>query len=331
METLRIGQIGLGGMGQEHLETILQCKSVELVAICDINKELLERVAKRTGALGFTDYREMLERASLDAVIIALPHWLHKEAVEDAARKGINILKEKPLARNLEEAQEIARIVKETGVLLMIATQRRFARTFSRAKKLLDGGFIGDIFLLRGHFIFNWPRESFSWRGSLEKAGGGVVLDAGYHTIDLLYWYKGMPQKVYCACSAKRGRPEWSYETEDTAVICLKYGDGSIAYAALSWVTGPSEERIIAHGTEGTLMVDWNEILVFEKSGSVLFRETRISRIRRETLLNQLEHFVECVKRGRKPLSNVEENLNVMRIIEGAYKSFREGKEIAIL
>lgn len=176
MEVLRAGIVGLGGMGKCHLNALLSCKDVELVALCDVNKSTLEKLTKELKVIGFTDFKEMFQKVKMDFVVIALPHHLHLKAVREASTKGIHILKEKPLARNYDEAKEIVKVVEKEGVKLMIATQRRYTRTFPYVKEFIDRDLLGDIVLIRGQYIFFISRE-LGWRGSLEKAGGGALLD----------------------------------------------------------------------------------------------------------------------------------------------------------
>ena len=309
-------------MGQRHLEAILSCKKyVELAAICDANKKLLNEKCKELGVKGFTDFKEMLSKVKMDAVIIALPHWLHLEAVKEAASKGVNILKEKPLARNLKEAEEMVKLAEKEGIIFMIGTQRRYASTFSYAKKLLNDGLIGDPFLIRTQYVFYFTREGgMGWRALRNKAGGGALLDSGYHSVDLVYWYMGVPKEVYCKVYYK-ANPNIKYETEDTALIFYNFANEKFGYSMICWFSLPPEETVIIHGTKGALLVGWHTLqLLSPQSEPIIAHEVK-GKVWFEALRNQLLHFVECVRYHKEPLSSAKENLNVMRIIDAAYKS----------
>lgn len=321
-EGIKLGLVGIGGMGSLHLKSMLSCKDVELVALCDINKKLLEEKTRELKVPGFSDLKEMLEKVKMDAIVIVLPHWLHLWAVKLAAEKGLDILKEKPLARNLKEAKEIAKIVKENGITLMIGTQRRYAYTFSYAKRLLNEGLIGEPFLVRTQYVF--CIKDPDWRGIKEKAGGGVLLDAGYHPVDLVYWYVGFPKEVYCKVANAAG-----YETEDTALITYTF-DNIFGYSLICWVSLPKEERVIIHGSKGSLVASWSELLLINSDGKVVLNINAKGDLWIEALRNQLEHFIECVRYGKTPLSNVEENLKVMEIIDACYRSALAGRVVRL-
>jgi len=328
VEILKAGIIGLGGMGRCHLNALLSCKSVELAALCDINKPLLSELAEKLKVPSFTSFKEMLEKVKVDFVVIALPHWLHLKAVKEVSSRGVHILKEKPLARSYDEAKEIVRIAEENGVKLMVATQRRYARTFSYAKELVDNGLLGEVILIRGQYIFYIGHE-LGWRGSLEKAGGGALLDPGYHTIDLLYWYKGMPKSVYCKLKRDIGVGV-KHETEDVALALFEYQDGCIGYIVVNWLSSPSEEKVIIHGTNGCILVSWSELLFSKPDGSVVINEKRSGNLWHEALLSQLNHFVDCIKHDKTPLSSGRENLNIMKIISACYESAFSGRKVSL-
>ena len=329
MGRLKAALIGAGGMGQLHLKAMTSCREVEVAAVCDVDEELLSKLARELGAEAFTDFREMLRRVSLDFVVVALPHWLHLPAVREAAARGVHVLKEKPLARSLEEAREVVRVAEEAGIKLMLATQRRFARTFSYAKELIDRGELGDIFLVRGDYTFRWGRPTLGWRGVREKSGGGALLDAGYHTVDLTYWYKGVPEVVYCLLGAIKALP-FDYETEDTAVVAMRYPDGCVGRITVSWATAPNEERVTVHGTEGYLVASWDKLVLAKPDGTVVVEEEMRGDLWLEALKRQLLHFVDCIRRDAEPISSGRENLNVMRILDACYRSAASGAPVAL-
>ena len=210
----------------------------------------------------------------------------------------------------------------------MIATQRRYTRTFPYIKEFIDRGLLGDIVLIRGQYIFFISRE-LGWRGSSEKAGGGALLDPGYHIVDLFYWYKGMPKSVYCRLGKVVG-VSVEHETEDVALVMLEYQDGCVGYIVVNWLSSPPEERVIVHGTKGCAMVSWRELSLSKPDGSVIVSEKREGELWHEALFNQLNHFVECVRYDKVPLSSARENLNVMRIIDACYRSVSLGERVLL-
>ena len=339
MEKLHVGQIGIGGMGRGHLRAILKSDMVELVAICDINRELLNKKARELGVEAYEDYKDLLENRNVEACVVVLPHWLYPEVVSYAAKRGVHILKEKPLGRTFREAKVMVDAAEAAGVKLMVATQRRYAETFSRVPELLRAGEIGNIFIVRGHYIFNMPGEDFGWRSWRKKAGGGSLLDPGYHIVDLLVWYVGLPVSVYCVMGYK-GKPGAKYDTEDSAIVVMKYENGTIGYVFSSWASEnskPEEETIMLHGTKGSIKVDWTGLQIhyvdgYEKKYTALLDHEKPSlpQLWDRALLRQLNHFARCIREDKEPLSSGKENLMTMRVIEAAYRSEATGSPVAL-
>ena len=128
MSQIRMGVIGCGSIAEiAHFPSIDRCPEAKLVAVCDINPDSAKSAASRWGAENwFTDYRDMYQKAKLDAVVIATPNNLHRNQAVAAARSGVHVVVEKPLAVTNVEAWDIVRACKEAGVKLMVGCDRRF-------------------------------------------------------------------------------------------------------------------------------------------------------------------------------------------------------------
>jgi len=193
MKKLRMGIVGIKGMGVGHVEALHRARNIDLKAVCDIDKAAVEKTADKYKAIGFTDYIYMFNKAPIDAVLLCLPHFLYPEVVNVAANKGLHILKEKPFARTYKEALKMVEVTERNKVKLMIGTQRRFNKYFCQAEKLIKR--IGRIFLARGHCVYFC--KVLNWRANKEKAGDEALLDYAYHGIDLLLWYLGIPNEIF--------------------------------------------------------------------------------------------------------------------------------------
>lgn len=319
IDPLRIAVIGLGGMGQGHVAGILATENTELVAVCDSNAAMTDQIARETGAEAFTDYNEMINQMELDGMVAVLPHHLHRDIVVKACNSGVALLKEKPLARNMHEAREFAQLVKQSGITFMLATQRRFTPSYARLKEIVPQ--LGHIFLSRGQYCFRWNRD-FEWRGHWETTGGGALHDMGYHTIDMLNWYIGLPDWVSCEWTT-HSLPEWNYQTDDTAVTMFGHKSGTIGYLVTTWASNPNEETFILHGTEGYAVANRQGITHSDVHGNII-EHMPLENSWHLALCNQIEHFASCVRHGSTPLTNAEINLLNMAFIEAAYRSASE-------
>ena len=204
---LKVGIIGNGsisGLHREGYERLYESGEMELVAICDIRPERLEKEFRNgfDNARLYTDVDEMLraEAGKLDFVDICVPTYLHAEISIKAMRAGINVLCEKPMARTVEQAEEMVKVSKETGKLLMLAYCNRFNRGAIEVKKIIDSQKYGKVISaeFRREGCGGESNENNSWFGQYELSGS-AALDLHIHDVDMIRWMFGMPNAVTMA------------------------------------------------------------------------------------------------------------------------------------
>ena len=203
MPKIRIGLIGYGGIGRVHAGAYraipfhygLPADSIEIAGVATTRSETAKRAAEEIGCPYFTDdFRELVARDDMDMIDICTPNNSHHEIVLAAAARGKHIYCEKPLALNVAEAGSMAQAVRAAGVKAQTTFNFRFFPAVTRAKQLVDAGFLGRIFSFRGRY----HRSSYidgdkpmSWRLQREITGGGALFDLGSHILDLLYFVLG--------------------------------------------------------------------------------------------------------------------------------------------
>jgi len=198
--TLRVAILGCGAVAN-----VLYCAALkevqadlELVGAGDLNRDSARTLLQEfPRAKYFSDYREMLEELRPDAAIVALPHAFHKTASLDAMRLGIDVFCEKPMAMNSAECDEIEPVVDETGRVFTVNMFRRLFPSLSEIKRMIDAGALGaaHTFEITEGGPYGWPAMSFSFFDR-KIAGGGVLMDSGVHTLDLLQWLLGETRVV---------------------------------------------------------------------------------------------------------------------------------------
>ena len=320
---MNIGVVGAGGIGAYHVRAVKRSNRAHLIAVCDADTDLLKKIGNQTAAATYTDYKRMIDSEKLDALILALPNQIYPEIIKAAA--NFHILKEKPLARTYKESQELLAVVERSGKLFAIGTQRRFAQSFGRAKEHLPR--IGRINLVRASFMFCFD-EKLKWRASREKSGGGCVLDLGYHVFDLLNWYFGPPSTV-AACQNMLG-PQTKYDTEDNAVILLKYADGIIGEVALSRGFNPIDDRVMIFGDCGSIELFWGNIIIRNRAGEIE-EKIECDDDMEHIFLRQLENFIGAIQGNNPLLSSAAEGVPVMQVIEAAYNSMLTDQFVNII
>ncbi|MFE7798690.1 Gfo/Idh/MocA family protein [Nocardia sp. NPDC057440] len=317
---LRAGVVGLGGQAvDDHLPGLLASRTADLVSVCDENPRIVAEQQHRYQVSGYTDFREMFEREQLDFVVVCVPHDVGRQVIEAAAEHHIHVLKEKPFATTLIEAIELAELCERSGIQLMVTLQRRFNPIYTSFPQLADQ--IGTPFLVDARYTLHVDDPSEGWRGDTAKAGGGCVIDMGYHLIDLILWYFGLPDRIAADLSV-RARPDRSYDAEDTALLHFSYDSGLYGSLLLSRFVGPKAEEIRLVGSDGILHLERGCIRRLTNDGQV------IESLRREqswpsAAVCQIDYFHRVIEGTRPNLSAPSDHLAHMAVVTACYEAAR--------
>ena len=318
---IRIGLIGAGGIAGAHVAGYLRNPdTVEFAAIADPVAESAEkRRGDDDGVRIYSDYREMIAAGGLDAVDICLPHHLHAEAVIAAADAGLHVLCEKPLCLTTEEAEAIAAAVDRNGVTVMCAHNQLFLPAVAAAKELVDSGALGRVYEVRttDSFFNDFTVESMGWRAHAATAGGGELIDTGYHPLYLLqHLAGGTPVEVTAMLS--RHRLEFM-EGEDSAQVLVRYDNGVVGHVTTSWAYQPAvgTEKFSLVGEKGSLSSDGNTLISRIRGEEPVTREFEPV----HEFAAEVAHFAECLREGRRPIQTHVEGIDVLGVILAAYES----------
>jgi len=256
-ERVKFGIIGTGVIAPNHADSIVASEWAELVAVCDIDGEKASAFAERYGNVPvYTDYKEMLDKAGVEAVSICTPSGLHSEMTIEAANRGVHVLCEKPMAITIEQMDAMLEAVRRNGVKLEVIFQRRTSPVSQKVREAVRGGILGQMVL--GDAYLKYYRspayyKSADWRATWELDGGGALMNQGVHGVDLLLWVMDSPvRSVYAKAEAKVR----DIEVEDTAVALLTFENG--AYGVIEGTTScnPGETTTLAlHGEKGTIIL----------------------------------------------------------------------------
>lgn len=325
--SLKFGLIGLGGKGADHLIALQSSPAVCIVGLSDSNTKTLANFSGQIKAPVFQDYRDMIRSTQPEAVLVSVPHDLHSVIASEAIASGAHVLIEKPLAINLDEALEILRNSKKYNKKVMVCTQRRFEKSFVLGKSLIPE--IGRPFFFKYQYNISCDLNSLGWRGTKKIAGGGTLIDMGYHAVDVLNWYCGVPDEVFLV-AGKYALPESISEVEDTAVLAFNYNKKNRLSGVISLSRGisPEEEEIRMCGTEGTLIIKRGVLKLYKRGISDPIVEVNEPSVKAEIYSRQLDHFIEAINYQKEIISSLEENIGNMAIIEAAYLSQKSKKSI---
>ncbi len=262
MKKVRFGVVGLGVMGTSHARWIKgdSGRSLTLTAVCDILPER-RKIADELSVTFFADAQEMYDSGLIDAVLIATPHYWHLPLTFRAARKGIGVLCEKPLAASVGAARAMIAECRKRSVSLGAMLQQRLRPVMAKIKQLLDSGVVGEIFRIE-MICSDWFRtqayyDSDAWRGTWDGEGGGVLINQAPHSLDLFQWLgMGAPKRIIATIATR----EHKIETEDTANILCDYGDGKVGYIYATTAEEPGSEQLTIVGDKGTLIATGDKL-----------------------------------------------------------------------
>jgi len=228
MTPLRVAVLGSGAVTNVLYRPVLQeiWDEIELVGVADLNRQSAEPLLKEfPSAKFFTDYHPMLEQLRPHAVIVALPHFLHRPASVDALRMGMGVFCEKPMAISSAECDQIETAVRETGGLFCVNLLRRWFPSVQEIKRMVDARALGALtsFEATEGAPYGWPAMSFSFFDR-KISGGGVLMDSGVHTLDLLQWWLGPIEVVEFLDDAAVG----GVECDCVAQLCAGGSRGSL-------------------------------------------------------------------------------------------------------
>lgn len=340
MKKIKVGVIGCGSIARRrHLIEYEANAQVEIIAVCDIKAERAAESAKKYAAKAFTDYKDLLRLAEIDAVSICLPNYLHAPVSIDAFTAGKHVLCEKPMATSEEEAKAMIEAAEMSGKKLMIAHNQRFVSSHQKAKELIDSGKLGKIYSFKTTFGHPGPEAwsidgAGSWFFNKEQAFIGAMGDLGVHKADLMRYLLGEFTEVgaFIETNAKENT-----EVDDNAVYILRTSSGIIGTLAASWsyVTGGDNSTVI-YGEKGTLRLEADPVysLIEEyRTGETVHHKLDKIQTNEEggnTTTHVIDHFIECIINDKEPLITGEEGMKSLQIVLAALKS-NETKQIISL
>lgn len=325
---LKTAILGLNEGGLLLLEAAKRVDCLQIHALADKDPNLVERIAGECGCAAYDDYRQLVIQNDLDCLLVAEAMHSCEEYVRMAMKKGFNVLKMPPGARDFEEAAEFVRVGEEQGIQFGIANSSRFTRSFLALRQFLAEGRIEDVFMITA-FCNASGYEPPGWQGDPKLSGGGVLIHNCYSMVDQIVSNFGMPEQVYSLSSNQaRDTQQRLYLTEDTSVVTMKFSGATIGNLVASRRAGigPAQESLKLYGKDRTLTVNDTELILCDGLGE------QIEHLRCHDdgpacigeLLKDFAHSVLSPEEN-KLCSSGRENLMDMAVIESAYLSARTG------
>jgi predicted dehydrogenase len=327
MNPLRVAVIGAGYWGPNLIRNLNEAPGADPVAVADLSAERLEGIHKRFPAVRTTaDHTDLFNDKDIDAVCIATPVNTHRRLAEQALAAGKHVFVEKPLAPTVGDAEAIVRAAEKAGRTLMVGHTFVYNPAVVAVRGLIEKGELGRI-----NYV-----DSQRVNLGLHQFDINVLWDLGPHDVSIsLYWLAEEPEWVQCigACYVQP-------DIEDVVFLTMGFPSGAIAHAHLSWLAPSKLRTMTVIGTKKMAVYDDVQAVervkvydfgVEELSSEELRRSYRAGDIRSprvpitEALQLEMRHFIECIQAGKKPRSDGEAGLRVVRVLEAGMRSLRSG------
>jgi predicted dehydrogenase len=330
---MRLGLIGCGGIGQWRAEAAAKSRELQLVVVSDVDAQRAHAIASKYSTRVEKDWRDLIQRDDIDAVIVSTPPWLHAEMCVQALAAGKHVLCEKPLARTAGECREMVTAARRYSRLLATGFNYRFFPSVMKARDLLDSGLIGELDHVRAYAGYSAAEHNHDWLRDSGLMGGGVLRDNGIHLIDLTRYFLGEVEEVLGFGS----NGVWGFTgSEDNGMAVLRNRKGNIASLHASWTEWRGYRfQIEIYGTRGCIRLWVFPILVHaawssERAGKVqskrfYFPKTHLMEhlftyrwVGVRSFVREMEAFRVAVNGGATPLATGVDGMRAVEIAEGA-------------
>jgi predicted dehydrogenase len=325
---LRVAIIGAGTIVGQHIEAIAQIDRLIIAAVAEVREERAEEVAKRYGVKPYTDYKVMLDKEKIDIVIVALPHFLHKEVSIYCANMKCHILMEKPMALNIEECEEMIEMIlsaQHNQIQLMVGLTQHYFKENRKAKELIRQGDIGELVMIndirhQNYFVGTRPE----WFFHKSQAGGGIITNLGAHSVDKIQWLlDSRIRKVSAHLSHYGNRGD----VEGSGSLFLVTESGVPATIVQSGYEGVPRHETHLIFTRGMIRLETGRGLWISEKG--IYKEVPIQEAPGPYVL-QLLDLLDAIDEVRPLECSGEYAKSVTSVIAGVYCSHELGTEVVI-
>lgn len=333
-DVFRVSVIGTGAIAQiVHLPTLQQLPGVRVHSVCDVDTAKAKALANRFGIERVCgSEEEMFSDPETDAVILCAPSHLHEPHALAALEAGKHVLVEKPLALSTAGAERVVEAAERADRTLMVAMNNRYRPDVVALKPFLTGRELGEIFFLKGGA---WNRKVRvvrpTWRQRRETAGGGVLMDLGVQTIDLCLWLMDYPRVQRVVAHVHPGE---NMEVEDSAAVTLVLETGGVVSVEVTWSLLAQRDRhyVQVLGTQGSAALP--PLAVTKEVEQGLLDVTppltaSAGNLFTAAYRDQLRDFV-ATSRGARERRSPREQIRLMRLVELAYRSAEEGRDMQV-
>jgi len=317
------------GFGQHAIDDYLpvffsDVLPISLIGICDLDKDKENLVNNVFGQQGlnaprfFCDYKQACELLKPDFVIVSTPHGTHFEISKYLLENKIPFLKEKPFAFDLKDALFLEELIRKHKGYMRTCVQRRSHPLYMHGQKSLFH--LKNLRRFEARYQLNATAYCNGWRASLTESGGGCVIDMGYHYLDLLYWYFGLPSEIHTVLAPKK---VGGVQIEETVLTTFKYPNGMVGTLFLSLCESKKMEEFKIFGSAGHIKLERELLERFDEKRNLVESLTRTPAWP-VALTDVVFEFLKDFGKHEIALSECDSGVGIMKMIDGIYKSIQD-------
>ncbi len=318
MNKIGVGIVGLGGISDFHYDGLINNENVEIRGISDVDGSVLKKRSSEWKVKAYETLEDLLAAKDIDAVHILTPSTLHYAQVTKALEAGKHVLVEKPAAMSPENIRSIESLAKEKNLSCIPCHNHLFSAGIAEAKKYIEEGKLGDIAFSQffASAVISAKAEDWGWRGSIEKAGGGTLIDSGTHLVYQAVYLFGKAEQVY----AVSRKVHCSIEGEDTALVIIRHESGVLSSIIQCWASQDFEHMPEARisGTRGQLSIGnplYDNRGVYH-NGEKIAEGWPIG----TTFTKLMANFYEAIVNKTEPIATLQQSYEALRIVQKAYE-----------
>ena len=337
-DDVRLAIVGAGRIAGDYVAAVAQTEGVVLAAVVDVDGAAAQKLAAAGGLGGggaYTSVEAMLDASDVDAALVSTPPATHAPICAQLMAAGVAVLCEKPLCVTSDDAEALVDAAERAGVTFGMATKFRFVDDVVKARELIDAGRIGDVLLYENAFTGHVDMSG-RWNSDPALAGGGVLMDNGTHSVDLIRHFLGPITRVH----ALAGPRVQDIAVEDSVQVFCRtagragapasssaVGAGAMCSVDLSWSFNKALPTYVSiYGTTGAIRLGWQSSEIRDDAtGAWTAFGTGYRKV--EAFSNQLRDFAGAVRGEHATRVSTADALASVRVIEAAYASMRGVRE----
>ena len=322
---LDFGLVGAGAIAQTYAPAFEQCETARLVGVADPRAEAAGALAERLKCPAFSSYQALGEGVKLDAVVVSTPPDRHPEIAIHFLQRGVHVLCEKPFSLDSQGARAMVDAATKSGARLTMASKFRYVDDVVKAKSLLASGVLGEIVLFENAFTSRVDMSS-RWNSDARVSGGGVLVDNGTHSVDIMRYLLGPIGEVQVV---EGGRIQ-GLKVDETVHVHARSVSGVDGSIDLSWSINKELERYISlYGSAGTVAIGWKESK-FKPAASREWVPIGKGYDKFQAFRSQIDNFSRAIAGEEALLITTEDAIASVEVIEAARLSLAENRWVPV-